>query len=143
MICASIFCCSCNSSSVKHAPFTDTPTSGEINILADESYQPLIQVQIDTFREIYKNAAILREHGFAYVWCKNGKILARRDDTAQVHSINTQEDISRLAALGDSYIAEQLNRTKKPKKNSPKSNENAENAGSSHRNNNEESEMQE
>jgi phosphate transport system substrate-binding protein len=47
----------CNSS-VNHEPFTDTPTSGEITILADESYQPLVQVQIDTFMEIYKYAKI-------------------------------------------------------------------------------------
>ena len=51
-------CFSCQSSSVKHDPFTDTPTSGEITILADESYQPMIQVQIDTFMEIYKYAKI-------------------------------------------------------------------------------------
>ncbi len=49
---------SCQSSSIKHAPFTDTPTSGEITILADESYQPMAQVQIDTFMEIYKYAKI-------------------------------------------------------------------------------------
>ena len=48
---------SCNSS-VKHDPYTDTPTSGEITIVADESYQPLVQVQIDTFMEIYKYAKI-------------------------------------------------------------------------------------
>jgi phosphate transport system substrate-binding protein len=49
---------SCNSSSVKHDPFTDTPTSGEITIVADESYQPLVQAQLDTFMEIYKYAKI-------------------------------------------------------------------------------------
>ena len=48
----------CQSSSVKHEPYTDTPTSGEILILADESYQPMVQVQIDTFMEIYKYARI-------------------------------------------------------------------------------------
>jgi len=50
--------CSCNSSSVKHEPYTDTVTSGEILIVVDESYQPLIQVQVDTFMEIYKYAKI-------------------------------------------------------------------------------------
>ena len=54
-----LFCClGCQSSSLKHDPYTDTPTSGEILILADESYQPMIQVQIDTFMEIYKYAKI-------------------------------------------------------------------------------------
>jgi phosphate transport system substrate-binding protein len=53
-----LFFSGCNSSSVKHEPFTDTPTSGEIYIVADESYQPMVQVQIDTFMEIYKYAKI-------------------------------------------------------------------------------------
>jgi phosphate transport system substrate-binding protein len=57
LIISLIYFCSCNSS-VKHDPFTDTPTSGEITIVADESYQPLVQVQIDTFMEIYKYAKI-------------------------------------------------------------------------------------
>jgi phosphate transport system substrate-binding protein len=38
--------------------YTDTPTSGDILIVADESYQPLVQIQIDTFMEIYKYARI-------------------------------------------------------------------------------------
>jgi phosphate transport system substrate-binding protein len=47
----------CNSGP-SHDPYTDTPTSGEILIIADESYQPIVQVQIDTFMEIYKYAKI-------------------------------------------------------------------------------------
>ena len=53
---ASISLLACNNDHVKHEPYTDTPTSGNILILADESYEPLIQVQIDTFQEIYKYA---------------------------------------------------------------------------------------
>lgn len=49
------FLFSCNNGA-QHEPYTDTPTSGEVLILADESYEPLIQVQIDTFQEIYKYA---------------------------------------------------------------------------------------
>lgn len=49
---------SCSNGHVKHDPYTDTPTGGEILILADESYEPLIQVQIDTFQKIYKYAKI-------------------------------------------------------------------------------------
>ncbi len=52
------FLFSCSNGHVKHAPYTDTPTSGEVLILADESYEPLVQVQIDTFQEIYVNAKI-------------------------------------------------------------------------------------
>lgn len=54
-----LFCCfACGGDHVKHAPYTDTPTSGEILIIADESYEPMIQVQIDTFQEIYKYSKI-------------------------------------------------------------------------------------
>lgn len=55
LLVSSISLLACNGH-VKHEPYTDTPTSGEVLILADESYQPLIQVQIDTFQEIYKYA---------------------------------------------------------------------------------------
>jgi len=38
--------------------FTDTPTSGEITIVCDESYQPLISVESDTFHSIYQYARV-------------------------------------------------------------------------------------
>jgi phosphate transport system substrate-binding protein len=38
--------------------YTDTPTSGTIDIVVDESYEPLIKVQLDTFMRIYKYATI-------------------------------------------------------------------------------------
>ncbi len=38
--------------------YTDTPTSGTIDIVVDESYEPLIKVQLDTFMRIYKYANI-------------------------------------------------------------------------------------
>jgi phosphate transport system substrate-binding protein len=41
-----------------HLPYTDTTTSGEITIVVDESYQPIIEVQKDTFMDIYKYAKI-------------------------------------------------------------------------------------
>lgn len=37
---------------------TDTPTSGEITISVDESFQPIIETQINTFEGIYKYADI-------------------------------------------------------------------------------------
>jgi len=51
------FLTACSSDST-HDKYTDTPTSGEILIVADESYEPIISVQIDTFMEIYKYAKI-------------------------------------------------------------------------------------
>lgn len=53
----SVFSFSCSSDS-KKPEYTDTPTSGDILILVDESYKPLLQVQIDTFMKIYKYANI-------------------------------------------------------------------------------------
>jgi phosphate transport system substrate-binding protein len=38
--------------------FTDKPTSGEITIVCDESYQPLISVESDTFHSIYQYATV-------------------------------------------------------------------------------------
>ncbi len=38
--------------------FTDLPTSGEITIVCDESYQPLISVELDTFHHIYQSATV-------------------------------------------------------------------------------------
>ena len=37
---------------------TDTPTSGEVNVVVDESFQKLFDNQIYTFESIYKNAQI-------------------------------------------------------------------------------------
>ncbi|OFY86960.1 MAG: hypothetical protein A3F72_02030 [Bacteroidetes bacterium RIFCSPLOWO2_12_FULL_35_15] len=37
---------------------TDTPTSGEVNIVVDESFQKLFDTQIYTFESIYQNAKI-------------------------------------------------------------------------------------
>jgi phosphate transport system substrate-binding protein len=46
----------CNNGAGKHP--TDTPTSGEVNIVVDESYQQLFDTQIYTFQSLYENATI-------------------------------------------------------------------------------------
>jgi phosphate transport system substrate-binding protein len=48
---------SCNNSPNKPT-FSDTPTSGEINIVCDESYEPLISAETDTFLGIYQYAKV-------------------------------------------------------------------------------------
>ncbi len=48
---------SCSSDGGKPAP-TDTPTSGEVNVVVDESFQKLFDNQVFTFEAIYKNAKI-------------------------------------------------------------------------------------
>lgn len=46
---------SCNNNPGKEL---DTPVSGEINIDADESYQPLISAEMDVFHALYKRAKV-------------------------------------------------------------------------------------
>ena len=53
----SIVSCGCRSGPEKPS-FTDTPTSGEITIVCDESYQPLMEVESDTFHHIYQAANV-------------------------------------------------------------------------------------
>ena len=48
---------SCSNDGRKPEP-TDTPTSGEVNVVVDESFQKLFDYQIFTFEAIYKNAKI-------------------------------------------------------------------------------------
>ncbi len=38
---------------------TDTPTAGNILVVADESYQPLVSTEADTFMGLYRNAKIV------------------------------------------------------------------------------------
>jgi len=49
-------CASCSNS--KKPKLTDTPTAGNILIVSDESYQPLISTEVDTFMGLYRNAKI-------------------------------------------------------------------------------------
>ncbi len=44
-------------SEMKNEP-TDTPTSGEVNIVVDESFQQLFDTQIYTFQSLYSNAKV-------------------------------------------------------------------------------------
>ena len=50
------FFVACSDSSIKSP--TDTPTSGEVNIVVDESFTKLFDTQIYTFEAIYHNAKI-------------------------------------------------------------------------------------
>jgi len=54
---ASTFLLACSGGSDAPKP-TDTPTSGEVNISVDESFQKLFDNQIYTFEAIYKNAKV-------------------------------------------------------------------------------------
>jgi phosphate transport system substrate-binding protein len=55
-----IFLISCNSGKPKE--ITDTPTSGNIKISVDESFQPLIDTEIYTFTSLYQRAQIKPEY---------------------------------------------------------------------------------
>ena len=47
---------SCNSN--PNAPYDDTPTSGKVNIAADETLRPLVDAELDTFHGLYRYAFI-------------------------------------------------------------------------------------
>lgn len=49
---------SCKNKPEKSAAESDTPATGRIRIVADESFAPLLRQEIITFTDIYKNAAI-------------------------------------------------------------------------------------
>ncbi len=55
ILCGSVFLYGC--ANEKKEP-TDTPTSGEVNIIVDESFQQLFDNQIYTFESLYPNARI-------------------------------------------------------------------------------------
>ncbi len=53
-------CCVLASCSNSGKPkLTDTPTAGNILVIADESYQPLVSTEADTFMGLYRNAKIV------------------------------------------------------------------------------------
>jgi len=53
----SCFLASCGNSG--KPGFSDTPTAGSIAIVSDESYQPLISTETDTFMGIYRRARVM------------------------------------------------------------------------------------
>ncbi|MEO6903690.1 MAG: substrate-binding domain-containing protein [Bacteroidia bacterium] len=55
LVTAAVFT-ACNNGAGKHP--TDTATSGEVNIVVDESYQQLFDTQIYTFQSLYENAKV-------------------------------------------------------------------------------------
>lgn len=54
LILTAVFYLNCNNSD---AP-SDNPTSGELTLIADETYQPLIDSEVDTFNRIYTYAHV-------------------------------------------------------------------------------------
>ena len=47
-------------------------------------------------RELYKKARELRSHGFRYVWCKLGKIYARKDEGQELVKIFNKEQVGNI-----------------------------------------------
>src|SRR3954471_5899947 len=56
-IAGSVFLYRCSGGAGSKEP-TDTPTSGEVNVVVDESFQQLFDNQIYTFESIYPNAKV-------------------------------------------------------------------------------------
>lgn len=47
-------------------------------------------------RFLFRKAKGLRSHGFKFVWCNNGVIYCKRDETTQLHIIDSVEDVRKL-----------------------------------------------
>lgn len=61
LVCGIIFFTnSCNTDRTRE--FSDTPTSGNIKIVVDESFQPLIDTEIYTFTSLYSRATVRPEY---------------------------------------------------------------------------------
>ena len=83
LICAwVVFAVSCKNATVKEEP-SDTPTSGELAILLDESYQLLFDTEVYSFEALYQNA---------HVRCRFG--------TEEMAIENLLKDSVKVAVLG-------------------------------------------
>ena len=51
-------------------------------------------------REIFKKARELRQHGFKYVWCRDGNIFARKVDNGPIKKILTSSQVTNLINSG-------------------------------------------
>jgi len=77
-----IFLASCNAPNGKPEP-TDTPTSGDVNIVVDESYSMLFDTEIYTFQALYVNA-----HVHASFLSETEALKALMNDSAKVAVID-------------------------------------------------------
>ncbi|WP_257883225.1 PstS family phosphate ABC transporter substrate-binding protein [Hymenobacter sp. DG01] len=62
LIVASLGLGSCGDNSGSAAQATDTPTSGSIRIGVDETFEPILTSQVDTFQKLYTSAKIQAEY---------------------------------------------------------------------------------
>ncbi|WP_238388109.1 PstS family phosphate ABC transporter substrate-binding protein [Hymenobacter sediminis] len=56
--CVGIGVVGCGNNSTPEAQATDTPTSGTIRIGVDETFEPILKSQVDTFQKLYASAKI-------------------------------------------------------------------------------------
>ena len=81
----------CGPSGEKSGKSLDTPTTGEITIMADDGYRPIIETSIDVFDSIYKRARI----NALYV-SEGEAVAALIRDSIQVIVITRQLDSAEL-----------------------------------------------
>ncbi|REJ80974.1 MAG: phosphate ABC transporter substrate-binding protein, PhoT family [Bacteroidetes bacterium] len=86
--------------------YSDTPVSGEILIVADESYRPLLQVQLDTFHSIYKYAKI----NARYLPEPEAVSVLLNNDSARLVILNRELNETELQTLREMKIIPRVNR---------------------------------
>lgn len=59
---AGLFLTACDSGGSKPEAATDTPTSGNLNVSVDATFEPIIKSQVDTFQKLYTNAKVEAEY---------------------------------------------------------------------------------
>uniref|UniRef100_A0A8D8JWS1 (northern house mosquito) hypothetical protein n=1 Tax=Culex pipiens TaxID=7175 RepID=A0A8D8JWS1_CULPI len=77
---------------------TQSPSSGPSSPLNRKNHVQLF-INENLTREtrfLFREAKGLRSHGFKFVWCNNGVIYCKRDETTQLHIIDSVEDVRKL-----------------------------------------------
>ena len=116
---AAIFFCSCETEQEKKT-YTDTATSGEINIAADESFSQITSTELDTFLSLYKNAKINVSYlpeSEAFLSLVNDSvrciIAAREVNENEINYFKTRNLIPRITHIATDAIAFIVNQENK------------------------------
>lgn len=116
---AAIFFFGCETEQEKKT-YTDTATSGEINIAADESFSQITSTELDTFLSLYKNAKINVSYlpeSEAFLSLVNDSvrciIAAREVNENEINYFKTRNLIPRITHIATDAIAFIVNQENK------------------------------
>lgn len=84
----------------------DTPTSGDINVISDEAFEPVISSEIDTFVSLYKNAKVKAKY-----LSEVDAVNAFLNDSSRVLFLSrelSKKEIDHLTATGFGYKVQKI-----------------------------------